>query len=73
MGEGWNGPARSSKLAAIACYQSQFAGREELLERIRAFNRQQGMAAGFAAGEVLFSSTPLGTRDLMGLIFGAKP
>jgi len=67
------GDALETKLAAIACYRSQFAGRTELLERIRAFNRQQGMAAGFAAGEVLFSPTPLGSRDLMGLIFGAKP
>jgi hypothetical protein len=41
-----------------------------VLDRLRAFNVQQGMAAGFAAGEVLASPTALGTRDLMGLLFG---
>jgi len=67
------GDVLETKLAAIACYRSQSAGRPEMLERIRTFNRQRGMAVGFAAGEVLFSPTPLGTRDLMGLIFGSKP
>ncbi len=66
------GDALDTKLSAIACYRSQFATRPELLERIRTFNRQQGMAAGFAAGEVLFSPAPLGTRDLMGLVVGSK-
>ena len=40
------------------------------LDHFRAFAIQQGMAAGFAAGEVLFSPTAWGTRDLMGLLFG---
>jgi len=66
------GETLDQKIAAIACYESQFAHRPELLERIRTFNRQQGMAAGFAAGEVLFSPAPVATRDLMGLVFGAK-
>ncbi len=60
----------SIKLAAIACYESQFARRPEILERIGTFNRQQGLAAGFLAGEVLGSPSALGTRDLMGLLFG---
>jgi hypothetical protein len=34
---------------------------------------QQGMAAGFAAGELLSSPMVLGTRDLMGLLFGLGP
>ena len=67
------GDTLQTKLAAVACYQTQFGTRPELLERIRTFNRQQGVAAGFAAGEVLFSPSPIGTCDLMGLIFGAKP
>ena len=58
------------KLAAIACYATQFAHRPEILDRIRIFTQQQGMAAGFAAGEVLASPTAIGTRDLMGLLFG---
>ena len=65
------GDAFETKLAAIACYQTQFAHRPELLERIRFFNQQQGQAAGFAAGEVLLSPSPLGVRDLMRFVFGA--
>ena len=63
-----------TKLAAIACYQTQFPPeRRNVLERVRAFNEQQGLAAGFAAGEVVASPAALGTRDLMGLIFGISP
>ena len=42
------------------------------LEGIRAYALQQGMAAGFAAGEVLASPGTWGTRDLMGLLFRKK-
>jgi len=65
------GDALEKKIAAVACYQSQFPpGRDQILDRIRAFNQQQGMAARFAAGEVLATPGTLGTRDLMGLLFG---
>jgi N-acetylglucosamine malate deacetylase 1 len=61
------------KLAAIACYASQFPPtKAHYLESFRAFAIQQGMAAGFAAGEVLASPTAWGTRDLMGLLFGPR-
>jgi bacillithiol biosynthesis deacetylase BshB1 len=60
-----------TKLAAIACYQTQFGRRTEILERIRAVNQQQGQAAGFAAGEAFASPSPLGARDLMKLVFPA--
>jgi len=56
------------KLSAIGAYRTQFAGRPQVLDRIRVFNRQQGQAAGFSAGEVLASPAALGTRDLMGMI-----
>jgi N-acetylglucosamine malate deacetylase 1 len=60
------------KLAAIACFASQFPPTNfQFLERVRAFAVQQGMAAGFAAGEVLTSKTAWGTNNLMGLLFGA--
>jgi len=60
-----------TKLAAIACYQSQFPpAKARYADYFRAFAIQQGMAAGFDAGEVLSSPTALGTRDLMGLLFG---
>ena len=59
------------KLEAIACYVSQFSPeRAFVFERFRAFAEQQGLAAGFAAGEVLASPTALGTHDLMGMLFG---
>jgi N-acetylglucosamine malate deacetylase 1 len=64
------GSTLDKKLAAIACYASQFPpAKFHHLERFRAFAVQQGMAAGFAAGEVLCSPIAWGTRDLMGLLF----
>jgi len=67
------GRTLEKKIAAVACYQSQFPPeRQHVLDRIRAFNQQQGLAAGFAAGEVLASPTALGTRDLMGMLFGPE-
>jgi N-acetylglucosamine malate deacetylase 1 len=60
------------KLDAIRCYASQFPiEKAHYFDRFRAFAIQQGLAAGFAAGEVLGSPTVLGTRDLMGLLFGS--
>ena len=65
------GATLEKKLAAIACYKTQFPPEKaHFVDRLRAFNQQQGMAAGFAAGEVLASPMTLGTRDLMGLLFG---
>ncbi len=58
-----------TKLAAIACYVSQFSNKKHVFERFRAFAMQQGMSAGFEAGEVLASPTVWGTQDLMGLLF----
>lgn len=65
------GTTLEKKIEAVAAYQSQFPPeKQHLLHRIRAYAEQQGLAAGFAAGEVLAASTTLGTRDLMGLLFG---
>jgi LmbE family N-acetylglucosaminyl deacetylase len=65
--------ALDTKMAAIACYQTQFPPEKaHHWDRIRAYSQQQGMAAGFTAGEVLASPGALGTRDLMGLLFGPK-
>lgn len=55
-----------AKLAAIRCYQSQFPPEKEyVLERIRAFNLQQGATAGFAAGELFATTKTLGATDVM--------
>ena len=65
--------ALEKKTEAIRCYATQFPPEKaHVLERFRAFARQQGMAAGFGAGEVLASPTALGTRDLMGMLFGPR-
>ena len=58
------GEALEKKMAAIGCYESQFPPEKaERLDFIRAFAMQQGMAAGFSAGEVLASPGVLGTPD----------
>jgi LmbE family N-acetylglucosaminyl deacetylase len=65
------GDVLEKKLAAIACYQTQFPPEKQpAVERFKIFAQQQGMAAGFAAGEVLGSPTAIGTRDLMRQLFG---
>lgn len=64
------GDTLDTKLAAIACYASQFPPeRASIFDRLRAFAEQQGMSAGFKAGEPLGSPTVLGTGDLMGFMF----
>ncbi len=64
------GGTLEKKMEAIACYQSQFPpAKLHYLDRIRAFAVQQGMAAGFSAGELLTSPIAWGTHDLMGLLF----
>jgi LmbE family N-acetylglucosaminyl deacetylase len=64
------GDVIDKKIAAIGAYETQFADRPEVLERIRAFNIQQGLAAGLEAGEVLSNPSPWTTDNLMGLLFG---
>jgi N-acetylglucosamine malate deacetylase 1 len=65
------GDTLEKKLAAIECYKTQFpAEKAHHVLRFRAYAEQQGMAAGFLAGEVLASPGALGTRDLMSLVFG---
>ncbi len=66
------GDTLEKKLSAIACYKSQFPpAKDHYFNNFRVFALQQGMAAGFAAGEVLASPTPWGTRNLMALLFGS--
>jgi len=64
------GDTLETKLEAVKFYVSQFPpAKAHFVDRIRAFAIQQGMAAGFAAGEILASPTAWGTRNLMGLLF----
>ncbi len=61
------GSTLEKKIAAVEAYRTQFPPEKKpLLDRIRTCNRQQGLAAGFDAGELLAHTVALGTRDLMG-------
>jgi bacillithiol biosynthesis deacetylase BshB1 len=60
------------KIESVRCYKSQFGPEKEyIFERVRAFALQQGMAAGYAAGELFASTKPLGTPDLFNFLFAA--
>jgi N-acetylglucosamine malate deacetylase 1 len=64
------GDVLEQKMTAIACYKTQFPPSKGFsVQRFRAYAQQQGMAAGYEAGEVLASPSAIGTRDLMGLLF----
>lgn len=66
------GKSLTTKLEAIGCYQSQFAHRPEILERIRTYNQAIGQTVGFEAGEFIGHPTGWGFRDLMSGILGCK-
>jgi N-acetylglucosamine malate deacetylase 1 len=55
-----------TKLAAIACYQTQFPPEKgKIFERVKALAIAHGMAAGFDAGEIFGSPRPIGVPDLV--------
>jgi len=59
------------KLAAVRCYATQFPKeKEHVFGRVEALAKHMGEIAGFEAGELLVTPRTLGTRDLMGAIFG---
>ena len=54
------------KMAAIACYQTQFPPeKQSTLDRVRSIALSAGAAAGFTAGEVFSTTRPLGCQDLL--------
>ena len=60
-----------AKLESIRCYQTQFPPEKaHVFERVRAAAVTNGLASGFAAGEVFVSARPLGTRNLMETLLG---
>jgi len=60
-----------TKLESIRCYQTQFPPEKaHVFERVRAAAVTNGLASGFAAGEVFVSARPLGTRNLMETLLG---
>jgi bacillithiol biosynthesis deacetylase BshB1 len=57
------------KLEAIRAYKTQFPpAKDRLFQTLEGQNRYYGGSAGFDAGELFFSSTTLGVRDLVKLI-----
>ncbi len=68
------GDTLEAKMAAIHCYKTQFPpSKAHVFERVRAVALQQGMAAGYQAGETFASTRALGTRNLMHFLFGEAP
>jgi bacillithiol biosynthesis deacetylase BshB1 len=68
------GDTLDAKLAAIRCYQTQFPpAKAHAIERVKAAALQQGMSAGYTAGETFASTRTLGTRNLMHFLFGETP
>jgi bacillithiol biosynthesis deacetylase BshB1 len=64
------GDTLETKIAAVRCYASQFPpSKGPFLDRLAAYSVQQGLSAGFSAGETLASPMAWGTHDLMGLLF----
>jgi LmbE family N-acetylglucosaminyl deacetylase len=59
-----------AKINAVRCYKTQFPpAKEHIFERIRGAALAAGSAAGYLAGETFASVRPLGTPDLMKLLF----
>jgi LmbE family N-acetylglucosaminyl deacetylase len=53
------------KLQAVLCYQTQFAGKPYMADRVRAAAIVSGTAAGVSAGEVFVASRPFAVNDLI--------
>jgi LmbE family N-acetylglucosaminyl deacetylase len=63
------GDTLEAKLASIGCYQTQFAKKSHIFERVRAAAIISGQAAGIEAGEVLVGTRPIAVRSLMTTLF----
>lgn len=53
------------KLAALACYETQFAHKPQIASRVRALATVAGQAAGVEAGEVFVAPRPIAIDDLV--------
>ncbi len=59
-----------TKIKSVRCYETQFPpAKEHVFDRIRGAALVAGTAAGFAAGEVFVNTRPVGTNDMMRLLF----
>ncbi len=53
------------KIASVMCYQTQFANKSYMTDRVRAAAMVTGFAAGVSAGEVFVASRPFAVDDLV--------
>lgn len=61
----------AKKLAAVRCYATQFPEEKQgVYARLESWAHHYGEIAGFEAGELLITPRTLGTRHLMGALFG---
>lgn len=58
-----------AKLESIRCYQTQFAKKSHIFDRVRAAAIISGQAAGIEAGEVLVGTRPIAVQSLMTTLF----
>jgi LmbE family N-acetylglucosaminyl deacetylase len=58
------------KLESIRCYQSQFAHKPQILDRVRAAAIVTGAAAGTDAGESFAAAKPYAVGDLFETVMG---
>ena len=58
------------KLKSIACYRTQFAHKQDILDRVRAAAVTTGAAAGVAAGESFAAAKPFAVNDLLATVDG---
>lgn len=58
------------KLASVLCYQTQFAHKPAIVDRVRAAATVTGAAAGCAAGESFAAARPYAVDDLMETVMG---
>ncbi len=54
-----------SKIRSVMCYQTQFAHKAMMIDRVRSAAMVSGLAAGVSAGEVFVASRPFAVDDLV--------
>ncbi|MFK8115638.1 MAG: hypothetical protein AB8B91_25815 [Rubripirellula sp.] len=58
------------KIESILCYETQFAHKPQIIERVRAAATVTGAAAGASAGESFAAAKPYAVNDLLQTVLG---
>lgn len=62
------------KLEAIRAYRTQFPpAKERVFPLVEGYNRLSGQSAGFDAGELFYSPSVVGVKDLVQTVLGMAP